>query len=102
MVGAITQTVSRALHEGVRYTKQQVTSTDWMTYPILRFKEHPNLTNVVIQRIDQVPQGAGEPLVATIPAALANAFFDATGVRIRQVPMTAGRIKAALKAAGVS
>jgi nicotinate dehydrogenase subunit B len=102
MVGAITQTVSRALHEGVRYTKHEVTSTDWVTYPILRFKEHPNLTNVVIQRIDQVPQGAGEPLVATIPAALANAFFDATGVRIRQVPMTAGRVKAALKAAGVS
>jgi nicotinate dehydrogenase subunit B len=102
MVGAITQTVSRALYEGVRYTKNQVTSTDWVTYPILRFKEHPNLTNVVIQRIDQVPQGAGEPLVATIPAALANAFFDATGVRIRQVPMTAGRVKAVLEAAGVA
>ncbi|HZO98561.1 MAG TPA: molybdopterin cofactor-binding domain-containing protein [Gaiellaceae bacterium] len=102
MVGAITQTVSRALHEGVRYTKSGVTSTDWVTYPIMRFKEHPSLTNVVIQRLDQLPTGAGEPLVACIPAALANAFFDATGVRIRQVPMTAGRVRAALAEAGVT
>src|SRR5439155_27369749 len=101
-VGAFTRTVGRALHEGVRYTKSQVTSTDWVTYPILRFKEHPNLSNVVIRRICQVPKGAGEPLVATIPAALANAFFDATGVRTRQVPTTAGRIKAAIKDEGVA
>jgi CO/xanthine dehydrogenase Mo-binding subunit len=101
MVGAITQTVSRALHEGIAYSKTRVTSTDWVTYPILRFKDTPTITHIVIQRLDQNPQGAGEPLVATIPAAIANAFFDATGVRIRQVPMTAGRVRAALEAAGV-
>ena len=78
-----------------------VTSQDWVTYPIMRFKEHPSVTVAVFQRTDQVPTGAGEPLVPGTPAAIANAFFDATGVRIRQVPMTAGRVRATLKAAGV-
>jgi CO/xanthine dehydrogenase Mo-binding subunit len=102
MTGSLIQTASRALHEGISYTKSAVTSVDWVTYPIMRFKEHPSVTVAVFQRTDQVPTGAGEPLVPGTPAAIANAFFDATGVRIRQVPMTAGRVRAALKAAGVA
>jgi nicotinate dehydrogenase subunit B len=102
MVGSLIQTASRALHEGISYTKSEVTSTDWVTYPIMRFKDHPSVTTAVFQRTDQVPTGAGEPLVPGTPASIANAFFDATGVRIRQVPMTPARVRAALKAAGVA
>ena len=90
------------LFRSIRYTKSEVTSVDWVTYPIMRFKDHPVVTVGVFQRTDQVPTGAGEPLVPGTPAAIANAFFDATGVRIRQVPMTPGRVRAALKAAGVA
>jgi nicotinate dehydrogenase subunit B len=100
MSGSLVQTVSRSL-EAVRYTKTRVTSLDYVTYPILRFKEAPKVTTVVLQRTDQVSSGAGEPLVPGTPPALANAFFDATGVRIRQWPLTPGHVRAALKAAGV-
>jgi CO/xanthine dehydrogenase Mo-binding subunit len=100
MIGTMIQTAGRALYEGVRYTRSRQTSLDWVTYPILRFKEHPSLTTVVLQRINELPTGAGEPLVPGIPAAIANAFFDATGVRIRQVPMTPAVVRAVLKAGG--
>jgi nicotinate dehydrogenase subunit B len=102
MSGSMIQTASRALYEGVRYTKTEVTSTDWVSYPILRFKDHPSVTTAVFQRTDQTPTGAGEPLVPGTPASIANAFFDATGVRIRQVPMTPERVRAVLKAAGAA
>jgi CO/xanthine dehydrogenase Mo-binding subunit len=101
MSGSLVQTVSRSL-EAVRYTKTRVTSLDYVTYPILRFKEAPNVTTVVLQRTDQVSSGAGEPLVPGTPPALANAFFDATGVRIRQWPLTPGHVRAVLTAAGVA
>jgi CO/xanthine dehydrogenase Mo-binding subunit len=100
MVGTMIQTAGRALYEGVRYSKTRQTSLDWVSYPILRFKEHPSLTTVVMQRINEPSTGAGEPLVPGIPAAIANAFFDATGVRIRQVPMTPAVVRAVLKAGG--
>ena len=100
MSGSLVQTVSRSL-EAVRYTKSRVTSLDFVTYPILRFKDAPKVTTVVLQRTDQVSSGAGEPLVPGTPPALANAFFDATGVRIRQWPLTPGHVRAVLKAAGV-
>ena len=52
------------------------------------------MTNVVVQRLDKLPLGAGEPPICPIPAAIANAFFDATGVRIREAPMTPVRVRA--------
>jgi CO/xanthine dehydrogenase Mo-binding subunit len=58
------------------------------------------VTTVVIQRADQVSTGAGEPLVPGTPPAIANAFFDATGVRMRSYPLAAGEVRALLKAAG--
>jgi nicotinate dehydrogenase subunit B len=99
MSGSLVQTVSRSM-EAVSYTKSRVTGLDFVTYPILRFKDAPKVTTVVLQRMDQVSSGAGEPLVPGTPPALANAFFDATGVRIRQWPLTAGHIRGVLKAAG--
>jgi CO/xanthine dehydrogenase Mo-binding subunit len=100
MSGALIQGLSRALYEQPQWNKERVTSLDWVTYPILRFKDHPNITYTVTQRLDLPSTGAGEPPDAAIPAAIANAFFDATGVRIRETPLTPARVRAVLKAAG--
>jgi nicotinate dehydrogenase subunit B len=99
-IGGNVQATSRALLEEVTFTRSRVTSLDWVTYPVLRFVDSPNVTTKMIQRTDQPSTGAGEPqMVATAPA-IANAFFDATGIRIRQMPMTAPRVRAVLKAGG--
>jgi CO/xanthine dehydrogenase Mo-binding subunit len=99
VVGAMVQMTGRTLTEQLTYTKTHVTGLDWVTYPIQRFKEHPNVTALVVQRRDLPPIGVGEPVSESIPAAIANAFFDATGVRVHDAPMTPGRVRAALKAA---
>jgi CO/xanthine dehydrogenase Mo-binding subunit len=100
--GNLVMAASRALSEAVVFNTRQVTSLDWVSYPILRFKESPETTYAIVQRTDLVPTGSGEPPAAPMPAAIANAFFDATGVRIREAPMTPSRVRAALAAAGVS
>jgi len=99
MSGSLVQTVSRSF-EAVSYTKSRVTGLDFVTYPILRFKDAPKVTTVVLQRTDQTSTGAGEPLVPGTPPALANAFFDATGVRIRHWPLSPGHVRNLLKQAG--
>jgi nicotinate dehydrogenase subunit B len=93
--------LSRIL-EQVNFNKSRVTSLDWVTYPILRFKDAPLVTNVLVSRPDQVPLGSGEPTVVPVPGAVANAFFDATGVRIRTGPFTPAVVRATLRAAGVA
>jgi CO/xanthine dehydrogenase Mo-binding subunit len=100
MMGAAVQGASRALIEQVRFSKSHVTSVDWATYPIMRIKQSPKVTTVVVQRTDQPATGSGEPPTVGAPAAIANAFFDATGVRMRQMPMTPARVRAVLAAAG--
>jgi CO/xanthine dehydrogenase Mo-binding subunit len=95
--GNLIQATSRALLEDVVTSKKRVTSLDWVSYPVLRFKDHPTVLPVVVNRPDQAPSGSGEPPTAPVAAALANAFFDATGVRIRQAPMTPARVRAVLK-----
>jgi CO/xanthine dehydrogenase Mo-binding subunit len=100
--GALIMGLSRALYEEVAFDKQRVTSLDWVTYPLLRFKDHPSVTTVVVQRTDIQPTGSGEPPTAPVAAAIANAFFDATGVRLLEAPMTPARVRATLKAAGVA
>jgi CO/xanthine dehydrogenase Mo-binding subunit len=102
MSGSLIMGVSRALVEEVQFSKTRVTSIDWATYPILRFKDHPKVTTVILNRPDQLASGSGEQAQAPTPAAIANAFFDATGVRIREAPMTPGRVRAVLKAAAGS
>jgi CO/xanthine dehydrogenase Mo-binding subunit len=112
-LGSMTQGLSRALSEQIVFNKANVTSLDWVTYPILRFMDAPKVTFSLVQRMDipAVPTGtvatsgvlatgSGEPPTAPVAAAVANAFFDATGVRIRQAPMTPGVVRAVLKAAG--
>ncbi len=100
LTGAAVQGISRALHEAARFDKSRVLGLDFVTYPIMRFKEHPAVTNAVVQRMDQIPLGVGEPSTTTMAPAIANAFFDATGARIREAPMTPARVRAVLKAAG--
>jgi nicotinate dehydrogenase subunit B len=94
--GQLVQAASRTLKEAVTFSTTNVTSLDWNSYPILRFGETPAVTAIVVQRMDQKSTGAGEEVVAAASAAIANAFFDATGVRLREYPLTPQRVKAAL------
>ncbi len=94
--GNILQTLSRTLHEEVVYDVNRVTTLDWASYPILAFPEVPALEFDMIQRLDQPPLGAGEAASTPVPAALGNAVFDATGIRLRTVPFRPDRVKAAL------
>ena len=99
IIGQVVQATSRTLKEEVQFDKTGVTSLDWVAYPVLRFAEHPDVVPVVVQRLDEPSTGAGEEVMGATGAAIANAFFDATGVRLRQYPMTPERVKAALAAA---
>ena len=91
------QAVSRTLFEEVRFTENTVASIDWASYPILELADAPeSIESVLIDRPEMAPQGAGEPSTRTVPGAIANAIFDATGVRVRRVPITPERMKAAL------
>ena len=95
--GNVVQALSRTLFEEVKFDENRVLSADWATYPILELADAPEAIEVVlIDRPEMNPQGAGEPSTRTVPAAIANAIFDATGVRIRRVPLSPERVKAAL------
>jgi nicotinate dehydrogenase subunit B len=98
--GQVVFNTSRALHEEVGFNTKRQTSLDWVSYPILRFKEAPKVTAIIVNRPEIIPAGAGDHVMEHVPAAIANAFFDATGVRIREVPMTPARVRAALAAKG--
>jgi CO/xanthine dehydrogenase Mo-binding subunit len=100
--------VSRALHEEVRFDTEKVTSVDWITHPTLTHADTPERIDVVIVNGDPNPNrpdlphyGAGETVCKPMIAAIANAIFDATGVRLRRVPFRPERVLAALKAANV-
>jgi CO/xanthine dehydrogenase Mo-binding subunit len=96
IVGQLVQTASRMLHEQVTFNTTNVTSLDWNSYPILRFADCPAVTPVIVQRLNEAPLGAGEEVMAAAAAAIANAFFDATGRRMRTFPFTPERVLAAL------
>lgn len=102
MEGGIYQGMSRALTEAVTWDSEKVTSIDWITYPVLTFGKvkTPEIVNVLIDRRDlgQKAMGAGETTITVVAAAIANAIYDATGARIRELPMTPARVLAALAA----
>ena len=100
IVGQVVMNTSRALLEEMRFDTKRVTSYDWVSYPILRFKDHPAVTPILISRPEIEPSGAGDHVMEHVAPAIANAFFDATGVRIRQVPMTPAVVRATLAAGG--
>ena len=100
--------LSRAIHEEVRFDTEKITNVDWMSYPTLRHADVPERIDVVLvngdpnpHRPDLPPYGAGEASLKPMLAAIANAIYDATGVRIRRVPFRGDRVLAALKAARV-
>ena len=94
--GNILHATSRALFEEVHFDEHKVTSVDWVTYPILDMRDAPEKIDIVlIDHKDDLPLGAGEPATRPVAAAIANAVFDATGMRLRQAPLSAGRMKAA-------
>jgi len=98
--GNVVHGLSRTLFEEVRFDRNTVTSVDWLNYPIVEMQDAPETIQVVlINHPDIAPTGAGEPTIRCIPAAVANAFFDATGVRLRRAPLTPERVKAALASA---
>jgi nicotinate dehydrogenase subunit B len=94
--GNVLQSLSRALKEEVKFDERGVTSLDWESYPILKFSEVPEVEIVLVNRPDLPATGAGEPATVGTAPALANAIFDACGARVRQVPFTPERVKAAL------
>jgi CO/xanthine dehydrogenase Mo-binding subunit len=94
--GNVIQTVSRVLKEEVTFDRSMVTSLDWASYPILTFPEVPEVVMDLVDRPNEVPWGGGEPTAAVVPSAIANAVFDATGVRLRSVPFTPSKVKSAL------
>src|SRR5207245_837758 len=96
--GNVIQTVSRTLKEELKWDRSRVTSVDWQSYPILTFPEAPVVESELIHRPSDPPWGVGEPSAAVVPSAISNAVFDATGVRMRTVPFTPDRVRAAAKA----
>lgn len=95
--GNVVQSISRALYEEVKFDQTNVRSVDWETYPIVEIEDMPaSIESVLIDRPDVAPSGAGEPSMRPVAAAIGNAIFDATGVRLRRVPFTPERVKQAL------
>lgn len=95
--GNVIQAISRTLKEAVRFDTTRVTGVDWAGYPILRFTEIPDAIDIeLIDRPSEPSLGAGEAATSPIPPAIANAIFDATGARVREVPFTPERVRAAL------
>ena len=95
--GNVVQTVSRTLIEELTFDRSRVTSVDWASYPILKFPDVPDVAIRLIDRPTEKPWGAGEPTAAIVPAAIANAIYNATGARLRSVPFTPAKVQAALK-----
>ncbi|MDS0792034.1 molybdopterin-dependent oxidoreductase [Burkholderia pseudomultivorans] len=98
--GNVIQVLSRTLKERVRFADGKVASREWASYPILTFDEVPEVDVVLMPRQGEPPLGAGESASVPGPAALANALFDATGVRFYAPPFTPETIRAGLRDAG--
>jgi len=95
--GNVIQSTSRALMEQVSFDRNSVTSREWGAYPIIKFPELPDIDVLMLPRPDQPPLGVGESASVPSAAAIANAIFDATGVRFREPPFTPERILRGLR-----
>jgi CO/xanthine dehydrogenase Mo-binding subunit len=97
--GGALQGMSRALGEEVTWDDRKVTSIDWRTFHSLPLGvEVPTIESVLVNRPDVEASGAGETAITIVAAAIGNAIFDATGARMRELPFTRERVKAALDA----
>ena len=95
--GNVIQSTSRALMEEVSFDRNSVTSREWGAYPIITFPDIPKIDVLMLPRQDQPPLGVGESASVPSAAAIANAIFDATGVRFRELPFTPERILRGLR-----
>jgi len=95
--GNVIQSTSRALMEEVSFDRHSVTSREWGAYPIIKFPDVPKIDVLMLPRQDQPPLGVGESTSVPSAAAIANAIFDATGVRFRELPLTPERILRGLR-----
>jgi CO/xanthine dehydrogenase Mo-binding subunit len=97
--GNIIHSLSRTFKEELTFDRQAVTSLDWASYRVITFPEVPQISVELIDRPAERPWGAGEPTAAVVPSAVSNAVFDATGIRLRSVPFTPQKFRAALQGA---
>jgi CO/xanthine dehydrogenase Mo-binding subunit len=95
--GGVVQATSWTLKEDVTFDRERITSRDWNSYPILTFPEVPKVETVLLNHPDQPPLGSGEASQGPAGAAIANALRQAIGLRLRDFPFTADRVKAALQ-----
>jgi nicotinate dehydrogenase subunit B len=95
--GNVIQSTSRALMEEVSFDRHSVTSREWGAYPIIKFPDVPKIDVLMLPRQDQPPLGVGESASVPSAAAIANAIYDATGVRFRELPFTPERILRGLR-----
>jgi CO/xanthine dehydrogenase Mo-binding subunit len=95
--GGAIQATSWVLKERVRFDNTRITSNSWSEYPILRFTEVPEVDIEIISRPDMEPLGAGEAAHGPVAAAIANAVYDALGVRVRNLPITRDNLIAAME-----
>jgi nicotinate dehydrogenase subunit B len=100
--GNVIQSTSRALMEEVSFDRNAVTAREWGAYPIIKFPDIPKIDVLMLPRQDQPPLGVGESASVPSAAAIANAIFDATGVRFRELPFTPERILAGLRGEGAA
>jgi nicotinate dehydrogenase subunit B len=98
--GNVIQSISRTTRESVSFAQGMPTTREWGSYPIIRFTELPHIETLMVPRPDEAPLGAGESASVPSAAAIANAIYDACGVRFREPPFTPERVRAGLKAAG--
>jgi CO/xanthine dehydrogenase Mo-binding subunit len=94
--GGIVQAVSWVLKEQVRFDRSRITTRNWDDYPIVRFSEAPPVEVTIIDRPDQPSLGIGEAVAGPTAAAIANAVFDAIGIRVRDLPLTRERMMVAI------
>ena len=99
MEGCLTMGLGYALAEEVRFSGGRVLDTNFDTYKIPRFSWLPEIETVIIDAKGDPPQGGGEPAIVVVGAAIANAIFDAVGARLYRMPMTAERVRVAMRAA---
>ena len=95
--GAMTMGLGYALSEGIHFKGEEVLDINYDTYNIPRFSWIPEIKTILIDNKDSEPLGGGEPAIVNMGAVIANAIYDAIGVRMFQLPMTPERIKEAMK-----
>jgi nicotinate dehydrogenase subunit B len=100
MEGCITMGLGYCLTEEIQFEGGKIKNHSYDTYDIPRFSWLPKITTLILDKKDQAPQGGGEPAIIVMGGLIANAIFDATGVRLYQLPMTPARVLEAMKKKG--